>query len=248
MPSRNLYTWTGLSLLISGAAIFLTAYFILNQTWLSALGISLLILSFILLALARTIPRLSPEMCNLFLTTGIANTASILEELGIKTKAIYLPSSLTSDLPKALIPLHSNPALPQITRTIPQRLIVRYGSAPDDIGLLVSTIGSTAIGMLETKPTLTELESALNSMLVGILGVADRASVTHHDKQIEVEINNHRLENKTAWSNYCLGEPLASIVATVVAEALNKTVTIKKEEHRKGKYHIELEVMGEGIQ
>ncbi len=248
MVNKNLYTWTGLSLLICGGLLFLVAFFILNVTWLSALGISTLILAFILLALGRTIPKLSPEVCSLLLTTGMDNTASIREELGIKTKAIYLPSSLTGGRPKALIPLHSNSVLPQITRTIPQRLIARYGSGPDDIGLLVSTVGSTAIGMLETKPTPAEIESAINSLFIGILGVADRTGLTYHGNQIEVEINNPRLENQATWSNHCLGEPLASIVATLVAEALNRAVTIKKEEHRKSKYHIELEVVGEDKQ
>lgn len=244
--NRNQYTWMGFSLLISGGLLFLAAYFVLNVTWLSALGISMVILSFILLALGRTIPKLSPEVCSLLLTTGIDNIASILEELGIKTRAIYLPSSLTGSRPQALIPLHSNPALPQITKMLPKRLITRYGSGPDDIGLLVSTVGSTAIGMLETKPgpTAAELEMALNSLLVGILGTADSSSATYHDRQIEVKISNPRLEGSTTWSNYCLGEPLASIVATLAAEAWNKPVIIKKEERIKGKFRIELEVMG----
>ncbi len=71
----------------------MSAYFIFHLVWLTALGICMLIISFILLALGRTIPKLPPEVCTLLLETGIDNMATIVEELGIRTKAVYLPSS-----------------------------------------------------------------------------------------------------------------------------------------------------------
>ena len=113
MLHKNPYTWAGLGLLVAGSLVSLSSYFILLLTWLTALGISMLILSFILFALGRTIPKLPPEVSALLLETGIDNIATIVEELGIRTKAIYLPSSLTSGRPQALIPLHSNPSLPR---------------------------------------------------------------------------------------------------------------------------------------
>ena len=242
--NKNPYTWAGLSLLIAGSLVSLTAYFILLVTWITALGISMLILSFILLALGRTIPKLSPEVCRLLLETGIDNMATVVEELGIKANAIYLPSSLTGGQPQALIPLHSSPSLPPINKPLPQRLIVKYGDSPDDIGLLLSTIGSTAVGLLESRPgpTSDELESALTSLFAGILGVADRTRVICNNNHIKVEIRNPRIENGTSWSHRCLGGPLASMVASVAAEARDKPVTIKQEEHHKGKCSIVLEV------
>jgi len=244
--NKNPYTWAGLSLLIAGSLVSLSAYFILHQTWLTALGLCMFILSFILLALGRTIPKLSPEVCSLLLETSVDNIATIVEELGIKTKAVYLPSSLTSGRPQALIPLHTNPALPPFDKALPQRLIVRYGANPDDIGLLLSTVGSTAIGMLESKPgpTSTELESAMTSLFSGILGAADRTRVVYYENHIKVEIYNPRIESRATWSHHCLGGPLASIAATVAAEALGKPVSINQEEQNGRKYSIELEVSG----
>jgi len=75
----------------------------------------------------------------LLLETSIGNIATVVEELGIKSKHVYLSSSLTGDRPEALIPLHSNPLLPKITRALSRHFIVRYGSGPDDVGLLVTT-------------------------------------------------------------------------------------------------------------
>ncbi len=245
MLNKNPYTWAGLGLLVAGSLVSLSSYFILLLTWLTALGISMLILSFILLTLGRTIPKLSPEVSTLLLETGIDNIATIVEELGIRAKAIYLPSSLTSGKPQALIPLHSNPLPSVITKALPQRLIVRYGATPDDVGLLLSTTGTTAVGMLESRPTPTSegLESALTSLFRGILGVADGTRVIDHENHITVEIHNPRIENKTTWFHQCLGGPLASIVASIAAEAWNRPVIITQEEQHRRQCSIDLEVL-----
>jgi hypothetical protein len=242
--NRNPYTWTGFGLLTAGLLVSITGYFVFQLIWLAALGICMLILAFILIALGKAVPRLPPEVCGLLLETGIENIATLIEELGIKTKAIYLPSSLSGDCPRAFLPLHSNGSRPQITRALPRRLLARYGAGPEDIGLLISTIGSTAMTLLETKPGATpaELESALTSLFTGRLGVADRTRVICHNGTIKVEIDKPRLENGTSWSHQCLGGPLATVVASVAAEAWNKPMTISREEQNNGKYCIELEV------
>ena len=243
--SKNPYIWAGLGLLVVGSLVGLSAYFLLGITWLTAFGISMLILSFILLALGRTIPKLSPEISALILETGIANIATIVEEFGIRTSAIYLPSSLTSGRPQALIPLHSNPSLSGMIKALPQRFIVRYGTNSDDIGLLVTTTGTTAVSMLESipGPNSSELESALTSLFRGMLGVADGTTVITRENHISVDIYNPRIENKTNWSHQCLGGPLTSIVASVAAEAWDKPVIIKQEEQHRGEYSIELEII-----
>ncbi len=245
LGNRNAYTRTGLSLLVAGTLLFLAALFIFRITWLTALGTCLLILAFILLMLGRSIPRLSPEVSSLLLKTGLDNIGTIIEELGLKNKAVYLPASLTGGQPRALIPLHANPSLPPLTKLLPNRLIIRYGTAPDDIGLLLSTIGGAAASLLKVKltPHPAELESALTSLLRGTLGVADGARVTQQENRLRVEIHNPQIENNSGWSHQCLGSPLASIAAAVAAEAWNGPVTVKQEEHLKGKCCVELEVL-----
>jgi len=250
LSKRNQYTLTGLSLIVAGVLLFTSSYFIFQITWLTALGIAMLILAAILIALGRTIPRLSPEMSSLLLETGKNNVSSIVEELGVKSKAIYLPSSLTNGKPQALIPLHSNPAPPPITEPLLQRLIVRYGARPDDVGLLLTTTGTIATSMLEQKPvpTSANLESALTFLFTGVLDVADRIEISTNHKQTRVEIYNPRVESKATWEQQCLGSPLSSIVASVVAEAWDRPIIIKQEGCHREKYFIELEVMGEDIQ
>ena len=246
MLNRNLYTWTGLALLITGILVALSSHFILLVTWLTALGVAMIILALILLALGSTIPKLPPEFSALLLETGIDNIDAMVEELGVRSRGIYLPSSLTGGRPQALIPLHDDAASSPTIEALPQRLIVRYGANPDDIGLLFTTPGSVAVSMLESTPgpTATELESALTSLLTGKLGIADGTKVFCNENHIRAEISNPSIENKTDWSHQCLGGPLASIVASVVAEAWNRPVTIKQEEQNRKHYSIDLEVLG----
>ena len=245
--NKNSYSRAGLGLLIAGSLISLTAYFILALTWLTALGISMIIMSFVFLAVGKTIPKLPPEVCSLILETGIDNITAIIEELGIRNKATYLPSSITGNRPQALIPLNSATPLPPIHRVLNQRLIVRYASGPDDFGLLLFTIGSIATSLLESRPgpNADEFESALNSLLTGILGMADGARVIVQEGQITVEIRNPRIENKSSWSNQCLGNPLASIVASIASEAWDRPVMIKQEKQLGNNYSILLEVVRE---
>jgi hypothetical protein len=246
LRNKNPYIRAGLGLLIAGAVVFLVAYFILLLTWLSALGVAMLILAVILLALGRAIPRVSPEVGALLLETGISNMDTLVEEFGITGRALYLPASLAGGRPRALIPLRSNPSSPSVTGALPRRLIVRYGDKPEDAGLLVDTAGTTAVGMLETRPgpVSDELESALTLLLRGLLGVADRVSVAINENQVSVDIYNLRIENRTTWANRCLGSPLASIVASVAAEAWDGPVTIRQETYRGGRCSVELEVAG----
>jgi hypothetical protein len=74
--------------------------------------------------------------------------------------------------------------------------------------------------------------------------MADRTRVVSNENHIKIEVDNLRIENKATWYQERLGGPLASVVASVVAEAWDKPVTINREEHQKGKYSIELEVVG----
>jgi hypothetical protein len=206
----------------------------------------MLILSFILIALGRSLPKLPPEVCRLLLETGRDNIEALIEELGIKSKAIYLPSSLTGDQPRAFIPLRSNPEKPVINHALPRRLIVRYGAHPEDMGLLVSTIGSMAIKMIDQLPGANslEIEPALTALLAGKLGIAESVLVTENGKTINIEISKPDIKYDAGWSSRCLGGPLASIAASVVAEAWNQPVMITQEETAKDKHLLQIEVNG----
>lgn len=245
MRSRNPYLLAGLASMLTGITVVLLGQFLLLITWVSALGSALLILSFVMIVLGRAVPKLPPEYSRLLLETGLSNIAAMVEELGINTRAVYLPTSMTGGRSRALIPLHDGPVYPRQRGALPERMIVRYGDSPEDIGLLVTTVGSAAVRMLGQPPgpSLAELETALTSLVSGILGVADGVGVSEEQGQVVVEINRPRIELDGAWSDHCLGGPLASLVASVTACARDRPVQVVGEERVRDKYRVELRVL-----
>jgi len=92
---RNQYRELGLGLFLAVIGLIPTAYLLLHSIPLIALGISLVILGAVCLALGRSRPKISPEVSSLLMETGLENLNSLLEELGLKSRGMYLPSSIT---------------------------------------------------------------------------------------------------------------------------------------------------------
>ena len=235
----------GLGLCVAGAIFSPISYFITGSVPLTAVGMSAIIIGFTCIALANTRPYISPEACELILKTGIENTASLLEELGLKNKAIYLPSTMRDGHPQALIPLTEDGDIQQVNGPIPGRLIVRYGVNSDDMAIAVTTPGSINIDMLETKPgpTSDEMEAAMTYILTGVLDIANSVKVNLADAEVEVEVSDPRLHYEDIWYYRCLGSPIASIAAAISSEALQKPIKIRDESYSKGTGRIILEIL-----
>jgi hypothetical protein len=223
------------------------AYLVLRSTPLTSLGISTILIGAVTFAIARGQPKIPPEASAILLQSGVENISAIVEELGLKSKAVYLPSSISGDKPKALIPLDSNVEFGN--KILPKRLIVKYGPKPEAVGLLVVTPGSAVGGMVEAKPDCSagDLESAISLVLSGTINLADGARVTVDGEKVLVEVVNPRLEGSKMWVYESLGTPIASIVASVVAEVLDKPVSINRERSIKGKCVFDLKVMGRNL-
>lgn len=234
-----------MALIVAGVIFAPVAYFIVDSTPLTAIGISAIIVGFTCVALANTRPAISPEACQLILKTGMENTGALLEELGLRNKAIYLPSEMREGRPQALIPLVEENDIQKVRGKIPGRLIVRYGANPGDMAIAVTTPGSINIDMLESQPEPTSdgIEAAITYILTGALDLANSVSVSMTDSIINVEVSGARLHYEDIWYYRCLGSPVASIAAAISCEALNKPVRIKEEEFSKGKSRIVLEVL-----
>jgi len=235
----------GLGLCLAGTIFAPVSYFIINSVPLTAVGISTIVIGFVCIALANTRPYVSPEASELMLKTGMENTAALLEELGIRSKAVYLPSTMRDGHPQALVPLVENRQIQLVKNKIPGRLIVRYGLNPDDMAIAVTTPGSINIDMLETKPgpTSDEIEAAATYILTGVLDIANSVTVNLTDAQVNVEVSGSKLHYEDIWYYRCLGSPIASIVAAISSEALQKPVRIREESYSKGKSSIVLEVL-----
>ncbi len=228
---------------MAGAIFAPVSYLILASVPLTAAGISAVIIGVVCVALANTRPYISPEACQVLLKAGMENTAAMLEELGLSNKAIYLPSSMRDGY-QAVVPLGGSD-VKNISGKIPGRLIVRYGSKPEDMAIAVTTAGSISIDLLKTKPGATsrEIEGAATYVLVGLLDLASSVTVSMTDSQVNAVVNGARLHWEDIWYYRCLGSPIASIIAAISSEALSRAVMIKEENYDRGKSSIQLEVL-----
>jgi len=241
----NPYRMLGVGLTISGTILGPIAFFILNSVPMTAIAISAIMIGITSIAIATTRPRISPEFSQLMFETGMENIVSFLEELGIKSKAIYLPSTMRTGSAQALIPLTENVDIEEIKRKIPERLIVQYGENPDDMAIAITAPGGVGLDKLEIKSgsTATEIEQVLNYVLTGLLDLANSAEVHISDRQLYIEISKPKLQYHDKWYYRCIGSPIASIVASIASDGIGKPIRIKEESYRNGNNIIHLEVL-----
>ena len=244
MRAKNPYRVLGIVLAVVGAILSPIFYFIVGSPPLTATAISAVILGFTCIAIANSRHYLSPEAAQMLLKTGMENTTALLEELGLQNKATYLPSTSKSQS-RALIPLVDNSGNNIIAENIPKRLIVRFGPNSEDMAIAVTTPGNVSIELLESKPgpTAEEMETAMNYLLTGVLDIAHNVSVQIIDSKVEVKINAPKMSYENIWYYKCLGSPIASIIAAVAAEALNKPLRIAEERYQKNEGVVLLEIL-----
>jgi len=240
------YIVLGIVLSLSGAILCPVFYFIAGSPALTAVSLSAVMLGLTSIALANARPFVSPEACRVLLSTGIENTAALLEELQLTHKAIYI-SSRSSETPvRVLIPLNEG-IIPSDFGYNLNRLILRYGRGESDMAIAVATPGTTCLKLLESRPAFSaeDIEFALNHLLTGILDIADSVVVRAQGNRFSINIRGNRLPGENAFYEHCLGSPVASIAAAVTCYAASKAVRIFSEESRnKGRdLAIELEVV-----
>jgi len=239
------YRTLGLVLCVAGGVFAPVSYFAIGSVPFAALGISAIMIGFTCVALANARPPVSPEACELLLKTGMQNTAALIEELGLRGRAVYLPSSMTDGFARALIPLADGQDIGRVREKVPARLLVRYGRDPADMAVAVTTAGSMSIDLLETKPgpTAREIQAATSHILTGVLDVSNSVAVSLTDGTIHAEVEGSRLHYDEVWYYRCLGSPIASVVAAVSSEALGRPVRIRDESYHEGKSTITIEVL-----
>jgi len=244
---KNVYFNLAVLLLICGAAFFLLFYFVAYSIPLAAVGASMLILGLVCFALSRSLPNISPETGKLLLEVGMENINALIEELGLRTKAIYLPSSRTgSGRPQALLPISPKVDMEELNQKLPQRLIVKFGEGDESVGLLVSTPGSVSIDLIKAEGAdgAEGIEYSLKSVLEGVLDIVSGVSVEQHsDTEFDVKLSGPRLNHDNTLTYQWLGTPIGSIVASIVSESMDRPITIVEEVQNKRHVSIRLGVL-----
>lgn len=247
---RGRYVLLGLGLILGGGLFALSVWFFVGYMPLVALGASSVMLGTVSLALGRSLPGISSEASTILMEAHRLNMEALVEEFGLRTTAIYLPSSLTNGQARALIPFSDGTVNLSSSNSIDQRLIAKFGPGPDDYGLLVATAGSAAVsfGSSAAEGSVGEFESALADLIIGVMDLSDSVRVRQIDgKQISVEVSRPALDERNDVASEVLGSPLGSIAATLAAETFGIAVSVASEE-KSGRWHvIELQLLPEVV-
>lgn len=232
---RATYILTGVLFLLSGVALALGANFILEIVWLTALGISLVILGAVMLAVGDSFTPVSPEFGVLLYKTGFDNTAVLIKKLGLKNRAVYLPaSSLENGTGKAFIPPCDKPftCLENVKELLEE-------------GLPIESFGSKAIERYEVSKTssVNEYEALLRASLVTEFGIAMKVQVESRFPLISVALRGSADLGEADLVRKTLGSAAASFAASAAAEVWGKPVLINSEKREGLKHTIRLEVI-----
>lgn len=242
---RNPYRSLGLALTVSGSILAPVFYFLAASVPLTALALSAIILGLVSATLANARPEITPEASQMMLQTGIENIASLLEELGLTSRAIYLPSPEKGGRPKAVIPLKEDGFVLEVKRIVPDRLITRFGPNLENMCLSVTTPGSISLDgiPLVRGGGTSHVESALSEILVGLMDIADSVSLHSEENRLLVDVTNPKLKYDNVWYCRSLGSPVASVVAAIASQGLARPLRIASEKAEGKHVRIELEIL-----
>lgn len=229
----------GISLLILGLGVTAIGYLILNSVPLFILGISIVIMGI----LAAWGEESTDKIINELMKVSWDNVAALIESVGIINKAIYIPSTMVQGSSAyALI----TPTQPRELVKVPTGLVIKYGPMPHEVGILIRTMGTKAVELCSQAGAISnELESSLNNCIVNHLGLARRVISYIDGDRVSVVVNDPRLSDvyRDTVVRSVLGSPMASIVASVVAESLGRPVLYDTESMRGNELRIDMVVL-----
>ena len=244
---RRRYGPLGVSLIVSGASILGASLLLLRSEAGASTGIALLVLGGVLVVLEDSRPRVSPELSLLLMRAGYDNLARLLEELGLRARAVYLPSSLCQGTPRALIPLDGPGESLGRIGPVEERLVTRFGNGSGDVGLLVSTPGSDVLRLLPEPvgPSMDELGAAMTTLVAGTLDLASSVVVHEEAGRVRISYRGVRaMDELSVWAvERTVGSPLGAIAASLVAESKNCPVVMESELRDRGVHTVELRVV-----
>ena len=226
----------GPSLMALGSALAVVGYLEPGLTPLMILGVAVFIIGMLVQwdegAMEHTIVNLA--------SAAWENVSALVEASGVANNGIYLPSSAVGDEPMVLIP--STPVTSLGGIKIIGKPLATYGQGAT--GLLLASPGSRAVVACREVIS-SDLEASLRNCLVRELSLARGVAVTEGEV-IGVRVEGARLIDLYGNSaiKAVLGSAMASIVASIAAEVLNRPIAILDEARDEGALLVRLRVLG----
>ena len=219
------------------------ASFLVQATLFAGLGLSSFLMG-LLLMYVPTERTVSPQLVSAFCLSSLANLNSLLEELGVDSKAVYLPTKEEGHQPRAFLPLVRNPDSSHIfLKSLENRgLFIVDSQDPDQTGLLLTPPGHSLATLMEQESGidfydvgLDKLEDVLRAGLVEALEIVKDIRVIFANESVRVEVGPlvseelYDMQSKVA-SSLCsqVGCPLSSAVICAVTKAAKRPVSVNR--------------------
>jgi len=232
----------GIAFLLFGLSLS-TVSFLIQATLFAGLGLSSFLIG-LLLIYVPTERTVSPQLVSASCLSSLVSLNSLLEELGVDSKAVYLPTKKETHQPCAFLPLVQNLDLSSVLlkRIDDSGLFIVNGQNPHQSGLALVPPGSSLVTLIEQESgidfynvRLDELENALRTCLVEALEIAEDVRVMFMNESVRVEVGPLiseelcGMQSKVAHS-LCsqVGCPLCSAIICAVTKAAKRPVRVIK--------------------
>ena len=237
-------TIVGIDFLIVGIAVFSLARVLDQSVSISALGFAISIIgALVLLVVPESIPK---DAYKALLNDSIANIETILRESKIQARA-YTVVGKDGKI-RAFIPIDPDSSnlkpvdygnLIQSMNRSADRLIVNYGGLH---GLVLIHPGNELVRVAKVEER-ESIEVALRKVIITLSNLATSLSAIEDGKIIRVDVKNPRLSFDFPRFEMCLGLPLSSVIAGVVAKVKGMPVMILDEKLDRSLLRLSLEIL-----
>ncbi|MEM3449263.1 MAG: hypothetical protein QXV74_05640 [Candidatus Bathyarchaeia archaeon] len=236
MADRNLVFGSGLT--IFGATLSLGAYFLLENTPLTAMGIGLTVLG---MAWALTPPHPIPKNAVVkIVKSSIGNIEALLEATGAISKAVYLPSKGDGKI-FAYIPLKSGDDLTfQWIAENSNRVVLRRGGS---LGIMVIPPRVEYGNPEPDAESGMGVNDLLSHVLVDTYEVAESVKSAQVGDVIVVDIYRSKIDLDYPRFNIVMGSFPSCIAAQAVASAISRPVQIVEEKRSADHTTVRLRLM-----
>jgi hypothetical protein len=248
----------GIAFVLFGLSLS-TVSVLIQANLFAGLGLASFLIGLLLIYIP-TEKTVSPQMVSASCLSSLVNLNSLLEELGVDSKAVYLPTKEESHQPRAFLPLIRNPdSSSMFLKSLENSgLFVVNGQDPHQSGLLLIPPGSSLATLMEQESgidfynvRLDELENGLRTGMVEALEIAEDVRVIFMSRSVRVEVGPLiseelcQMQSKVARS-LCsqVGCPLCSAIICAVTKAAKRPVSVVKISPLRGRrISIELELL-----
>ena len=220
----------GINFLIVGMLVSTLGFAVAQSIPIASFGFALALMgALIVLIVPESIPQ---DAYRSLLKDSIANVEILLEESGLRNRAYFIRLEESGQI-RAFIPLENSEknigengaeqsirsaqsvSLVKELNKAPRRLIMNYKGLR---GLLIVPPGSEIVNLTKIAAG-DDVEDALNRVLVDFSDIANSILVLDQEDQtgVRVLVKGPKVFSDSPYFNDCLGSPVGSIVACVLA-------------------------------